>query len=613
MLAHAVTGRTIVPCRTYAAMKFLLFLAALLAAAQRPALAQATVHDRLTKLAEDITYTTARLYPLTATELGLPGHDGELEAPSEAARSAYLARLRGWRAQLQAIAPASNATLALVDRDDAKLLEAQLAGSLNALLVYQAYRKNYGGAANAIVDTIFLQFQNLPIPGEQGAVAADAAKAWDDIIARLEKAPAYIVASQRLATRPGHLYGVVASEELAGAPDFLNGALSAAAKTQLGADSAAYKRFIVARDATAASLGATKRYIDAHVARWPENFAIGRAAYDRMLRDEQLLPFDAADVEALGQAELGHGWAEEAWLGALAKRQGVAFGAPSGGGMAPSGPALIDYYRERIADLRSFVVEHDVVTVPDWLGQIKVVETPEFLQPVSPGASMNSPRLFARSTTGFYFITPPKSLAEAAASLDMNQDFDRDRIWSTAAHEAMPGHFLQLSIARRHPDFIRRIQGSGVFAEGWAFYGEEMFVRLGLYGDDLDARLYTARWERVRGARAIVDAKLASGEWSYRRASDFFARQSNFTKEAADAAVAGIATGPGYVISYTVGRVQLENLLGEYMLRMGSKGSLHDFHDRLLSYGTTPFAVVAPELLADLDKSAAQVRAAADY
>jgi hypothetical protein len=467
--------------------------------------------------------------------------------------------------------------------------------------------------ATGVVDTIFVQFQNLPIPGREGAVAADASKAWGDIISRLGKAPAYIAAQQRLATRPGHLFGVVGSEELAGAPDFLDGALTDAAKAQLGATSSAYVHFVAARDATVAQIRATKAYIDKHVGTWPENFAIGRAAYDRMLREEQLLPYDSADVEALGAGELAHGWAEEAWLTSLSKRLNLPFGAASGGGMAPSGPALIDYYRDRIAELRTFVVDHDVVTVPDWLGRIDVVETPSFLQPVSPGASMNSPRLFAKSTTGFYFITPPKSLADAAARLDMNEDFDRDRIWSTAAHEAMPGHFLQLSIARRHPDFIRKIQGSGVFAEGWAFYGEEMFVRLGLYGDDLDGRLYTARWERVRGARAIVDARLASGEWTYRQAADFFARQTAFTKEAADAAVAGIATGPGYVISYTVGRVQLENLEGAYMLRMGAKGSLHDFHDRLLSYGTTPFAVVAPELLADLSKTAAEVRAAANY
>ena len=67
------------------------------------------------------------------------------------------------------------------------------------------------------------------------------------------------------------------------------------------------------------------------------------------------------------------------------------------------------------------------------------------------------------------------------------------------------------------------------------------------------------------------------------------------------------------MISYTTGRVQLETLLGAYVKRMGARGSLHDFHDRLLSYGSVPFSVVGPELLADLDKPAAQVRAAANY
>ncbi len=226
---------------------------------------------------------------------------------------------------------------------------------------------------------------------------------------------------------------------------------------------------------------------------------------------------------------------------------------------------------------------------------------------------MNAPRLFSTSTTGFYFITPPKSLEEAAARLDMNQDFDHDRIMSTAAHEAMPGHFLQLSIAKRHSDYIRRIQSSATFEEGWAFYGEEMFVRLGLFGDNLDGRLFTARWERVRGARAIVDAKFITGEWSFDQAAEFYAKQSGFTLEDAKAAVAGIAQSPGYMIAYTVGRLQLQTLLGEYMLRTDGNGSLHDFHDRLLSYGSVPFAIVGPELLQDLNKPVQEVRAVANY
>jgi hypothetical protein len=570
-------------------------------------------HERLVQLAQDMTQTTAKLFPMVATAVGISGHDGELEQPSEASRQHYIAQLNQWRTQLDAIVGKGGNAMSLVDQDDAKLLRAELARSLNQLLVYQQDRKDYGASARQIADAIFVQFSHLPVAGSEGATKADVMHGWNDIIDRLAKAPDFIRRGQQLATAPGHLFGVISSEQLGGVPGFFNEALTQAAKSQLGERSDEFKRFIKARDAALAQMTSTKTYIDAHLALWPDNHIISRDAYNAMLRDEQLLPYRSEDVERMGWDELSHGWAEEAWLTSLAKRSGMPFGPKSGGGMAPGGPALIDYYRDRIADLRKFVVEHDVVTVPDWLGSMQILETPSFLQPVSPGASMNPPRLFSTSTTGFYFITPPKSLEEAAARLDMNQDFDHDRIMSTAAHEAMPGHFLQLSIAKRHSDYVRRIQSSSTFEEGWAFYGEEMFVRLGMYGDNLDGRLFTARWERVRGARAIVDAKFITGEWSYEQAAEFYSKQSGFTLDDAKAAVAGIAQSPGYMIAYTVGRLQLQTLLGEYMLRTDGKGSLHDFHDRLLSYGSVPFAIVGPELLQDLNKPVQEVRAVANY
>jgi hypothetical protein len=545
--------------------------------------------------------------------LGIPGHDGELETPSEDQRNAYLTKLRQWQKQLEELAPVSRTDIGLVDRDDARLLGAQLTTSINTLLVRKTDRKDYAAGATNIVGTLFTQLQFLPVAGRDGKTARDANKAWDDIVNRLRKAPQYIVAAQKLVTEPGHLYGIVGRQQLDGAPSLFNGALTDAAKAHYVRDSKSFARFATARDATLAEIARTKAYIDAHVEQWPENFAMGRDAYDAMLHDEQLLPVDARDVEQMASDELAHGWAEEAWLVAQSKRDNVPFGPQSGGGMAPDGPALIDYYRQRIEDLRRFITARGLLTIPAWLGTLKVQETPKFLQPVSPGASMTSPRLFSDEKDGYYFITPPESLAAAAASLDMNQDFDRDRILSTAAHEVIPGHFLQLSIARRHPDFVRKSQSSGVFAEGWAFYGEEMFVRLGLFGNDLDARLFVARWERVRGARATVDPKLASGEWSYERAAEFYARETGFTPEAARAAVAAIATGPGYFIAYTVGRWQVQQLLAEYVRRTGGKGSLGEFHERLLSYGCAPLAIVGPELLADLNKPVSEVRAAAEY
>jgi uncharacterized protein (DUF885 family) len=567
-----------------------------------------TTGDRLQALAKTITFDWAKSHPLTATFLGLSDEDGQLDTPSEAENARDLASIRGWESELASI-PLDGASL--VDVDDAKLLRAQLLGMERQYTIYKTYEKDPSGPSQAIIGAIYVQFLHLPVAGTAGATTADVAAAWQKIIERLSAAPAYIAAGNALVTHPGHLYGVTGAEELAGAPALFAGPLTDAAKDQLPADR--FAAFVKARDATLAAIEQAKKNIDEHAASWPENYAIGRAAYDALLHDEQLLPFNADDIERMGRDELAHGWAVQIWMEQLAAERGTPIGAESGGGLAPGGAALVDYYRARIAHLQEFVTQHHVVDVPEWLGQAIVTETPKFMQPVSPGASMFSPLLFGKGSTGFYFITPPTSLAEAAKNLDANQDFDRDRILSTGAHEVMPGHFLQLSIARRHPDFVRKIQSSGEFAEGWAFYGEELFVQLGLFGDDLDARYFVAQWERVRGARAIVDPELASGAWSVDQAVQFFAHETGFSPEQAKAAVSGIALGPGYVIAYTAGRAQLEALLADYRAKAGAGASLHDFHVRLLCYGTTPFSIVGPELLADLSKPLADVRASAAY
>jgi len=83
--------------------------------------------------------------------------------------------------------------------------------------------------------------------------------------------------------------------------------------------------------------------------------------------------------------------------------------------------------------------------------------------------------------------------------------------------------------------------------------------------------------------------------------------------EQAKAAVAGIALGPGYFIAYTARRAQIETLLAEYRAKAGAGASLRDFHDRLLCYGSTPLSIIGPELLADLAKPLADVRASAAY
>jgi uncharacterized protein (DUF885 family) len=423
------------------------------------------------------------------------------------------------------------------------------------------------------------------------------------MISRLEKAPAWMAAQRPLITHPGRLQAEVAVKELAMAPALFNYILTPMA-AELPADQRA--RFEKARDATVASIGEWTKWMSDNAASWPLNYAMGAQAYNAMLRDELLLPYDADQIAEIGQRTLDAARAQENQILAEAKAKGVNLSNPvqaaaNGGGMTPTTKAAqFAFFQAQLDTLRAFIAEKHIVTVPAYVGTMKIVETPPFLQPILPGPSMNPPPILSKEVNGVYFVPPPNpDMAKAAAAGALFEDFDRDRVLMTSGHEGFPGHFLQLSIAKHNPDPVRRFAFDGVFAEGWAFYEEALLERDGLYGSDLDGRYAVAQFERLRGARAIVDAKLATGEWSYDRAVAWFAANAGVDQATAVGEVSRFALGPGQAFDYAVGKVQIEALLAQYKAKKGSAFNLQDFHDDLLSHGTVPLSIVSSEMLAE--------------
>jgi uncharacterized protein (DUF885 family) len=190
-------------------------------------------------------------------------------------------------------------------------------------------------------------------------------------------------------------------------------------------------------------------------------------------------------------------------------------------------------------------------------------------------------------------------MAKAAASGAIFEDFDRDRVLMTSGHEGFPGHFLQFSIAKHNADPVRRFSFDGVFSEGWAFYEEALLERDGLYGNHLDGRYAVAQFERLRGARAIVDTKLATGAWGYEQAVAWFAANAGVDQATAQGEVSRFALGPGQAFDYAVGKVQIEDLLAAYKAKKGASFTLEEFHNDLLSHGTVPVSIIASEMLAE--------------
>jgi uncharacterized protein (DUF885 family) len=166
-------------------------------------------------------------------------------------------------------------------------------------------------------------------------------------------------------------------------------------------------------------------------------------------------------------------------------------------------------------------------------------------------------------------------------------------------HEGIPGHFMQFTYAYHSPDFVRHVQGDGVFAEGWALYGEEMLMREGLYVDDPGARKQVIHLMRHRATRIGVDVGLATGMMTLPQAIAYFQKNAGIDYATARGEATRFAMGPGQAIDYLVGKTQIQTLLGLVQDRDGAAFTQRAFHDRLLSYGTVPYSTIRYEWLGD--------------
>ncbi|HKU81975.1 MAG TPA: DUF885 family protein, partial [Candidatus Tumulicola sp.] len=211
-----------------------------------------------------------------------------------------------------------------------------------------------------------------------------------------------------------------------------------------------------------------------------------------------------------------------------------------------------------------------------------------------PGGFMNPPGMFSRDPEGFYFVPDFGSsnggFFVAAA---------RQSVLPVLGHEGIPGHFLQFSYAYHNPDYIRHVHDDGVFAEGWAFYGEEMLMRQGLYDREPAARRQVIHLMRHRATRVGVDVGLATGEMSLPQAIAYFQKNAGIDEGTARGEATRFAMDPGQAIDYLIGKTQIETLIGLEHDRAGAAFSLRAFHDRLLSYGTVPYSTIRYEWFGD--------------
>jgi hypothetical protein len=254
---------------------------------------------------------------------------------------------------------------------------------------------------------------------------------------------------------------------------------------------------------------------------------------------------------------------------------------------------VMEYRKNEIAFLREFVAQSGIVTVPENIGKLVIVETPGFLRTIIPGIAMMPPGPFDNLDTSYFFVRPLQMTFSKKQS-EYYYNYIHNRWFrGSVVHEGYPGHHLQISIANNHPSPIRRSWYDYFFIEGWALYCEEFMAHTDLFTDDtLGAIINSLYGVRFRSVRVIVDVKLNTGDFTYEEAVSFMRETLGGDSAYYAREVRRYITDPGQAPSYLIGKIQILDLLEDYKNAKGEDFNLKTFHNELLSHGSIPVALL---------------------
>ncbi|HMF20244.1 MAG TPA: DUF885 domain-containing protein, partial [Gemmataceae bacterium] len=127
--------------------------------------------------------------------------------------------------------------------------------------------------------------------------------------------------------------------------------------------------------------------------------------------------------------------------------------------------------------IKDFIKTHDILRLPE-PDRCRIIEMPEFQRGNTIAFLNPAPPLDARASS-YYAISPPPHDWDKKRVASYMQEYNRHMLHLLTIHEAYPGHYVQLEYSNRHPSLIRKVLYSGVFAEGWAVYTEQMMLDQG--------------------------------------------------------------------------------------------------------------------------------------
>jgi len=164
---------------------------------------------------------------------------------------------------------------------------------------------------------------------------------------------------------------------------------------------------------------------------------------------------------------------------------------------------------------------------------------------------------------------------------------------STAYHEGVPGHHMQIAIQQELPELppFRQQGGYTAFAEGWALYSERLGKEVGFYQDPYSDYGHLQD-EMLRAIRLVVDTGFHFKRWSRDQVVRFFHDHSAIDEVEVQSETDRYIVWPGQALAYKIGQLKISELRERSQKALGSRFDIRAFHDEVLGAGALPLDVL---------------------
>jgi uncharacterized protein (DUF885 family) len=221
---------------------------------------------------------------------------------------------------------------------------------------------------------------------------------------------------------------------------------------------------------------------------------------------------------------------------------------------------------------------------------VKVVPTPAFLAAIVPFAAYEPPPIYLPERSGRFYVTQPDGKLPPDVYKQQLRGHCRHAIPVMVAHEAYPGHHLQLGTSQGLGSEVRRHLWSPIMIEGWALYSEQLMGEAGYYATE-EERLFQLVNLLWRAVRVVLDVGLHTRGMTPAEAVNYMVEHLPIERAGAEAEVRRYCAWPTYQLCYAVGRRELLRLRDAYQHRESAEFRPRRFHDEVMKYGGLPVSL----------------------